>query len=109
MAAEVHFSYGRINPSEKKAVIRDSLNRPCVTLRGELIRHFTPIDVTDQNLRAENACGKTIKVKACLVGGTRCAEFLLRAREKKQIVFGVTGSNAAEQPLRFDFIEHEAF
>jgi hypothetical protein len=107
--AETRFSYGRINPSEKIAVVRDSFNRPCISLKGEFIRHYSPIDVSDQNLRAENACGKAIKVKACLVGHMRCAEFLLRPHEKRQIVFGVTPSTPAPPLLRFDFITHEVF
>lgn len=70
------------------AVIRDSLNRPCLDVEAISRAHVVNPDVIDHVVSVKNRCSRTIMVKVCYFQTERCKEFDIRAYDRVDIILG---------------------
>lgn len=109
--AQTRFTTGQIDPANKNPIrLRDIANRPCISIKGAIRTETINTAIVDQFVIAENICPKIIQIKACYSGTTRCVEFPVRSRERKEVLFGTTTASSVTPALfRFDFTEKSLF
>jgi hypothetical protein len=108
--AQVRYLNSQIDPERKNQMrIRDIANRECITIKGQIRQEKISTAVVSHHLMAENGCPKVIRIKACYVDSTRCVEFDMGSREKKDILLGVTTANATDPFFKFNFTEKALF
>lgn len=109
-AAQARYLNSQIDPERKNPVrIRDIANRDCITIKGQIRQEKINTAVVSHHLMTENVCPKMIRIKACYVDSTRCVEFDMGSRERKDILLGVTTANATDPFFKFNFTEKALF
>ena len=109
-AAQPRYLDDGILPDRKNPIrLRDAANRECITIRGRVRAQAINKTIVDHYLDVTNICPKIIRVKACYVTSTRCVEFDVHSRERKEVLLGVATANPSTPFFRFDFTEKGLF
>lgn len=86
--------------------LRDSANRLCLNLKGTVRQEAVNKEINDHVILAENICSKIIRVKACYFRSSRCVEFDIHSREKKEVLLGAMPRTPE---FRFEYTEKQLF